>query len=246
MADTRTTEFLCITDSSDSENQDGLGSEDQDGSKFAEVFMQEPILSRLMSYLGLHDATRLSQAIQYCSFTSTLSRMVLFGHGAGKITFPLKSSYERTLENLRLCIETKKIEIMDLSGLEVANSFTTEMPFNLHIARVVAHSFGDLDEKFDHQTLIGELKSGIRFFFSYDLLSKDKSNKKSILIFSKKWEELLKHDKYELENLGRWLTLPLKLAIAIQPKIEKDTGLIVFDHERIAYLLGRAFSGTDQ
>ena len=117
-------ELLCVSDSS------------LDSSIFSKVFMHPPLLSEIMKYLSLKDATILSQALRYCRWTSDLSRIILYSFGAGRTQPPLNSEYEDAISSIHMSIESKKVklEIQDTSGLALENPFTDKF----HVVRVVA------------------------------------------------------------------------------------------------------------
>ena len=224
---------------------DSPRSEVQDGSKFSQVFLHHRISAALMKYLSLEDITRLSQALQYCSFTSYLSRIILYGYGLGKIQPPPESECEESIELLHMYIESKEVEIKDTSGLALPNPFTDTDKFQ--VARVVAYSYSYSDDAvndYGHRKIIGTLENGINFFYSAFYPSDMDHNDTIIgtLFFSKKWEDILSYDQCELKELYEVLeVLPPQLRNHLVPG---PTG--VYDYDEMVRLLARAFYGRYQ
>ena len=244
---------------------DSPRSEVQGGSKFSQVFLHHPILEALMEYLSLEDITRLSQALRYCSFTSYLSRIILYGYGAGKIQPPSELECEESIELLHMFVESKEVEIKDTSGLGLPNPFFTDTDTDtdtdpdpdpdpdpdtdthkFQVARVVAYRESYPDEGLGdcgHRIIIGTLENEINFFYSAFYPSDMDQDDTIIgtLFFSNKWEDILSYDQYELEKLYESISVSLQLRNHL---VRGPTG--VYDHDEMVRLLVRAFYGRNQ
>ena len=236
----QTFELLCITDSD---------SKGQGGERFAKVLGHYPVLSTLAKYLSIKEATRLSQALRYCSFTAHISRTLLYRHGVGRITDVPRSEWENSISSLsgdiKILIESKEVEVKDASGLGLVNPFVGK--FN--IARVVGQAdLFDCDDNIGEEclpTLAGKLEDSTKFLLSVKSCVdvNHAFHFTGILAFSKNWKDVLEYDKEGLESLYNVIrsSLSEQFSSYMSPELHYTRPpQFVFDHEKVAREIAKA------